>query len=67
MQKIQVLLEIDELSALGQLAYLERRDTDAQAAWLIRHELVQRGLLPDQRITENQTEAANQGATNAPY
>jgi hypothetical protein len=45
MIKIPILLTDESLSALQILARQEFRDVRQQAAWIIEHELVERGLL----------------------
>ena len=44
--RITINLEREERAALMQLAERERRDPRSQAAWLIRQQLEQLGLLP---------------------
>lgn len=46
MSRITVTLLRDEREALSTLAQRERRDPRAQAALIIRQELIDRGLLP---------------------
>lgn len=43
--RIKVPLQPAERDALRELGRMERRRTEAQAAWLIRQELERRGLL----------------------
>ena len=47
---VKVLLRPDEKDALDQLANIERRDPRAQAAILIRLELIKIGLLTDETV-----------------
>ena len=42
---LKIVLDVDERNALGQLAEVEKRDPRSQAAFIIRRELEQLGLL----------------------
>ena len=42
---LKIVLDVDERNALGQLAEVEKRDPRSQAAFIIRRELEELGLL----------------------
>jgi len=55
--RITIPLFKAERDALFELAHHERRDTRGQAAILVRQELAQRGLLPQEQPTEHDPHA----------
>ncbi len=64
MRRITISLFDDEREALNVLAQRERRDIRAQAAFLIRHDLRQRGLLPIEENTAISNQADRQEKQN---
>ncbi len=62
--QVIVKLQVSERDALRTLAKLERRDPSAQAAFIIREKLIERGLLKPDAPTSATTTAQTSGATH---